>query len=120
MKIMNLFKGLTKEYYFRQLFFGLLMFLGMVYLVTRSRPIDEQFGLIVYWIVSTFLYPYARFAYESIMDFFLGNNVFFTNAFIFMMVKIFIMLLCWGFAIFITPIGLLFIYFHQKKHEINN
>ncbi|MBN2479344.1 MAG: hypothetical protein JXA94_03870 [Parachlamydiales bacterium] len=122
MKIMDLFKGLSKEYYFRQLFFGFLMFSAMVFLINQGKGIDKQFGLIVFWLISTFLYPYARFAYESIVEFFVGNNVFFTNAIFFMIVKVLTMFLCWGFAIFIAPIGLLFIYLHQRKEQqkINN
>jgi len=117
MKIMDLFKGLTKEYYFRQLLFGFLMFGAMVFLINQGKGIDRQFGLIVFWLISTFLYPYARFAYESIIEFFMGDNVFFTNTIFFMAVKILTMFLCWGFAIFIAPVGLLFIYLHQRKEQ---
>lgn len=65
--------------------------------------------------INTFLYPYSRFVYESIVSFIMGNNVFFVNAIFMVVVKIFTMLLCWSFAIFIAPIGLAYLYYHHSK-----
>ncbi len=65
--------------------------------------------------VSTFLYPYSRFIYESIMDFLMGKNVFFVNAILMLGVKLFTMMLCWGFAIFVAPVGLAYLYYHHSK-----
>jgi hypothetical protein len=66
-------------------------------------------------ILSTLLYPYSRFAYETIINFIVGNNIFISNAIVFLGWKIFTMIMCWACAIFIAPIGLLFIYFYQRK-----
>ena len=97
--IINVFKGLTPQYYFRQLFFGALIFGLFIFLFTQteSQHHNNSYGLLIIGIINTILYPYSRFAYERVVGFIMRDNVFFVN------------------AIFIAPIGLLFIYFYQKK-----
>ena len=116
--IVNVFKGLTPQYYFRQLFFGALIAGLMILMISQGgEPLSEYFGFFVFCGINTLLYPYARFAYETIVEFIVGNNIFFTDSLIFIMAKFLTISLCWGFAIFIAPVGLLFIYFYQKKPQ---
>jgi hypothetical protein len=110
------FGGLTKQYYFRQLFFGALLAALFVALSMQSPNAGGvRIGLFVFAALSTLLYPYARFVYESIVHFIMGENVFFVNAVLMMFVKSFTMLLCWSAAIFIAPIGLAYLYYHHSK-----
>lgn len=117
LKIFHLFKGLTTAYYFRQLFFGGLLGVFFIYLSFQSESI--QYERVLFYVLCTLLYPYSRFAYETILDFLLGNNVFIHNIVVFLIWKIITIVLCWALSIFIAPIGLLFIYFYQKKEENN-
>lgn len=73
-------------------------------------------GVILTAILSQILYPYSRFVYHSITDFIFGNNMFIVNAFLMLILK-FLMMICWFFAIFIAPIGLLYLYYHHTKEE---
>ena len=106
--------GLSLQYYFRQFFFGLMVAAFIFFMSTqggRSMPID----MLLITVVSTLLYPYSRFVYESIVGFIMGENVFFVNA-IFMLISKFVtMAMCWTFAIFVAPIGLAYLYFHHSK-----
>ncbi|WP_253306915.1 hypothetical protein [unidentified bacterial endosymbiont] len=106
--------GLSKEYYFRQFIFGLIF---PAFIIFMDIPGKNSTPISVYLLfaVNTTLYPYSRFVYESIVDFIMGDNVFFVNAIFMLIVKIFTMLLCWSFAIFISPIGLLYLYYHHSK-----
>lgn len=108
--------GLSPQYYFRQFFFGLVVAAFIFFMSTqggRSMPI----GMLLFIVVNTFLYPYSRFVYESIVGFIMGENVFFVNA-IFMMISKFVtMAMCWAFAIFVAPIGLAYLYFYHSKAE---
>lgn len=113
MKLIELFKGLTIEYYLRQLFFGLLFLALFTWILMQGDKI--KYGLIVFYVINTLLYPYSRFAYERIISFILGDTVLFSNIIMFTALKLITMIICWTFAIFIAPIGLLFIYFHQKR-----
>ncbi|MNG09819.1 hypothetical protein D3C84_932550 [compost metagenome] len=45
----------------------------------------------------------------------MGDNLFFVNALVMLMVKLFTMFLCWAFAIFVAPVGLLYLYFHHRR-----
>lgn len=112
--IKKTFGGLSAQYYIRQLFFGSLFAIMVIYMaVSGGKPI--QFGMIALLAINTLLYPYSRFVYESVVGFIMGNNVFFVNAIFMIFVKIFTMLLCWSFAIFIAPIGLAYLYYHHSK-----
>lgn len=68
-------------------------------------------------MVNTLLYPYARFVYESIIGFIMGDNIMISNIYIFLGWKALTMLICWLAAIFIAPIGLayLFYYHHVRR-----
>ncbi len=116
MKFLDLFKGLTTGYFFRQLFFGALI-AGLIIYIDLQGGMPPKYELIAMAIVNTILYPYSRFAYESIMEFILGNNIFIHNSLVFFMWKFITMTLCWALAIFIAPIGLFFIFFYQKKQN---
>ena len=115
MKVLDVFKGLTREYFFRQLFFGVVV--GSLFIYMSLQGENPRYDLVITSIISTLLYPYSRFTYETIMNFILGNNIFIHNALIFMLWKALTMILCWFLAIFIAPVGLIFIYFHQKKQQ---
>ncbi|TXI35794.1 MAG: hypothetical protein E6Q69_00740 [Aquipseudomonas alcaligenes] len=112
--IRKTFGGLSTQYYLRQLFFGGLLAALVIFMTLNgNKPIE--LGLIALLAVNTFLYPYSRFVYESIINFIMGGNVFFVNAIFMLIVKIITMTLCWSFAIFIAPIGLAYLYYHHSK-----
>lgn len=69
---------------------------------------------IIFFSVFTLLYPYSRFVYESVVGFILGNNVVFGNAILFFVVKGVTMLICWMGALFIAPIGLIWLYLRNR------
>jgi len=108
------FGGLTTSYYFRQLAFGII-FPAFIYFMTSKGTQLLQVNMIVFMIVNTFLYPYSRFVYESIVDFVMGKNVFLVNALLMFFVKLITMLVCWSFALFIAPVGLAYLYYHHSK-----
>jgi len=122
--IINLFKGFTPQYYFRQLFFAVII--GSIYLymmwstinrdgVLSPKDIQDFTQMAIFATVSTLLYPYSRFAYEESVAFILGRNIFFINSIVYLFAKLMTMIICWALAIFIFPLGLLFIYYYQKQ-----
>ena len=113
------FGGLSREYYFRQLIFGLIFPL-FLFAMTRNYKSGIPFQMVPFLIVSTLLYPYSRFVYESVVNFIVGQNVFFVNAIFMLIVKAFTMLLCWVCAIFIAPVGLVYLYFHHSRRAEGN
>lgn len=118
------FGGLSKAYYVRNILFGtffclLAMFMGYLIYV-RSDSISALLALSTYGVINLFLYPYSRFVYESVMGYILGNNTFYVNSSTFLNAKLITMGLCFFLAIFIAPIGLIYLYFYHTKQEKNN
>lgn len=110
------FGGLTPQYYFRQLLFG-VAFATFFFFMPKHGSQSFQIGIAIFVVISTLLYPYSRFVYESIVNFIVGENVFFVNAFVMLFVKLLTMALCFSFAIFIAPVGLAYLYYHNSKVE---
>ena len=112
--IAKTFGGLSPQYYVRHFLFG-LVFPAFIYFMTTRSSHPIAIGMILLLVVNTLLYPYARFVYEGIMNFIMGDNVFLVNAVLMIFVKLLMMLLCWCFALFIAPAGLGYLYYRHSK-----
>lgn len=106
--------GLSKEYYLLQLLFGSIFTGIMVFLMFQTEGFDV--GYIIFLLLSTLLYPYSRFLYKSIVELIFGSDTFFNSIF-FLVFKIFTMLMCWNLAIFMGPIGLIYLYWHHSRDQ---
>lgn len=108
--------GLSMQYYFRQFFFGLAIAAFIFFMSTQGGR-SMSAGMLFFTVVSTLLYPYSRFVYESVIGFVMGENVFFVNAIFMLFTKFITMAICWVFAIFVAPIGFAYLYYHHSKAE---
>lgn len=116
--IKKTFGGISAQFYFRQFMFSILIAVFIYYMSTQGGDKAIQPGMVLFIIISTFLYPYARFVYESVMSFILGKNVFYVNAMLMLIVKFITMIMCWMFSVFIAPIGLAYLYYHHSKIKV--
>jgi len=112
--ISRTFGGLSGAYYFRQFVFGLIL-AGIVAIPMSSFPGGVPIPLVVLIALNVFLYPYARFVYESVVNFIVGQNLFILPAIVMLMFKVFTMAMCFAMAIVIAPIGLVYLYWHHTK-----
>lgn len=108
--------GLSSGYYFRHLFFGILISSLFIF-ISINNPHGIKPANIIFFSINAILYPYARFVYEQIIGFVMGENVFFINAIVMLTAKVITMVLCWIFSIFIAPLGLAYLYFYHSKAE---
>lgn len=116
--IARTFGGLTASYYFRHFVFGLIFPALFVFMATQgAEPRPVATGSYVFFTVSSLLYPYSRFVYERVVGFVMGDNVFVVNALLMLFVKLITMAFCWAFAIFVAPVGLLYLYFYHRRAE---
>ncbi|WP_407579529.1 hypothetical protein [Citrobacter koseri] len=106
--------GLKPSYYIRHFIFGALISAFFIYIALQN-PNGVKVWNIVLFIINAMLYPYARFVYEQIVSFIIGENVFFINAIIMLAAKTLTMVLCWMFSIFIAPVGLAYLYYYHSK-----
>lgn len=108
------FGGLSAAYYVRQFLFGLIFPAVIILMATQgTRPLT--WSMIAFMAINSLLYPYARFVYESIVGFIMGESVFFVNVLLILSITFITMMLCWLLAIFIAPLGLLYLYFYHSK-----
>ncbi|RKE26123.1 hypothetical protein B0G76_7726 [Paraburkholderia sp. BL23I1N1] len=110
------FGGLSPRYYVRQFLFGLFFPVFLLLVSTHGKgllalPVHLQ----VVIAVDTLLYPYSRFVYESVAGYIVGDTVLVFPALLYGAAKLFTMLFCWGFAIFIAPISLVWLYFRSGR-----
>lgn len=119
------FKGLKPSYYWRHFVLGAIIvpviIIGLQIYVGFSNP-EISTGTAVIGILSyiagalflLILYPFSRFAYESIVEFVMGNNVIISNALLFLTYKYisYAILLCFSFVI--APIGMIILFFYNK------
>lgn len=116
--LVKTFGGLSKAYYFRQFVFAVALAAFSVFALRQPGQAEPPIWVYAWVVVSTLLYPYARFVYESIINFVVGGQVFFFNGiwlFLAYFIKLMTMAICFSFAIFIAPIGLAYLYYHHSK-----
>lgn len=117
--IRKTFGGLTTQYYMRNLFFGSLFPAALILtMYLGNNPFNYQALPVL--TINTLLYPYSRFVYESVIGFIIGNNVFFVNPMLMLFTKTMTMIFCWGLAIFVAPIGLIYLYYINSKKQAEN
>lgn len=111
------FGGLSASYYLRHFAFG-LMFPAFLHFSLRHNP-GPPAPLLVYLLVITnmLLYPYARFVYEGVVSFILGKNLFFINMWVMLLARLLTMFTCWLFAMFIAPLGLVYLYVYHSRQD---
>ncbi len=88
------FGGLTNFYYFRQLFFGSLFLIGFSLFLGSMKGEPPFAGVFTLLLINTLIYPYARFVYESVVGFILGDNVFLVNGLLMLITKYITMGVC--------------------------
>lgn len=112
------FGGLSTQYYVRQFLFGLIFPALLLFILSHgSKPVAVPVTLLLYFAVNSFLYPYSRFVYESVVDYIVGRNIFILPALIVLFFKWMTMGLCWCLAIFIAPVGLLYLYVRNSRQS---
>lgn len=119
------FGGLSKQYYFRQFFFGAALSAVLAYIFIQGSEQNPErqfteiqtFYFFAYLVICTLLYPYSRFVYESVVEYVMGNNQFFVNATTLLITKTITISMCWGAAVLIAPIGLAYLYYYHSKEE---
>lgn len=109
--------GLSAAYYFRHFFFGLMFPLITYFGLHDNLYPAPLIATYIFVAVNTLLYPYARFVYESVVHFVLGDSAFYINAGVHLLWKFVTMSCCWFLAMAIAPVGLLYLYIVHSRSE---
>ena len=121
----NTLFGLNRKYYFRNLLIASL-FACLVWYLTQYASSHSTVGEIpdvyiiinnIYLILSTLLYPYAKYAYDSLWEFIFNDGVWAFGGILLLIVlyfKLIIRATLFVLAIFLAPIGWLILYFVNR------
>ena len=104
--------GLTLPYYLRHLCFALIFPLMLLAQVNHQPGSGGMFLLAV---VITLLYPYARFLYERVWGFIMGDTKFMLGVLWVSLGKLATMMACWCLAVFLAPISLVYLYYLRER-----
>lgn len=116
------FGGLRKDYYFRNLLIGLVFCVGMWLMIdmleakaSTPKLLHELVIMKGFAVVSSLLYPYAKFLYDSFWELLQGDRVYVYSINIFTVWFIVVArMMCWLFAWALSPLGLIVLYFKNR------
>ncbi|MRT01675.1 hypothetical protein GJQ57_23800 [Ralstonia pickettii] len=104
--------GLTLPYYLRHLCFALIFPFMLLAQVSHQAGAG---GMILLAVVNTLLYPYARYLYERVWGFIMGDTKFMMGVLWVSAGKLITMMACWCLAIVLAPISLVYLYYLSER-----
>ncbi len=118
--VSRIFEMLNRRYLIRAYFIGLVFFglegFMLVHSLTRGHVhVGGDMLMLVLMAADTLLFPFSKFAWDQTRDFLMGNNIVFANAIVIFVMKLFVNILLWGFAIFVAPIGIGYLWFRSHR-----
>ncbi len=114
----KMFGGLERSYYIREFLFGLIFAIPLILLVNLYEDsLEIRAVMTIISIIFNFLYPYSSFVFQSVVNYIMGDTVFFSDSLTFFMKKFANIGLCWGLSWILAPIGLIYLYFYHTKQE---
>lgn len=108
-------RTMSVAYLIRAYIFGGILAGAVIWFFEYNMQGDQAVAahiISAYFFVSFLLYPFTRYMYESVVGYVLGGMVIIANLKDMFMTKVFTMLLCLVFSIFLFPIFLLILYFY--------
>lgn len=118
----NSFLGLRKEYFIRNFVIGMIFSILVWVMIdtlearaTHHKPFWDIVFVKAFFVLNGFLYPYAKFLYDSFWDLLIGDKIYVHSINIFTIwFQLFTRVICWGFSWILAPIGLIILYFKNK------
>jgi hypothetical protein len=113
----RIFGALRPGYLVRSYVIGLVL-LGLMIAFTTSVAAKDSGGspvaMYVYFALCTLLFPFAKLTWDELRNLAFGENVVILNAALMLFLKFVINVLLWGFAVFVAPFGVLYLWFQTR------
>jgi hypothetical protein len=108
--VTRIFGEINPRFLARSYLLGAIIFAIMTWLSLRADGnLVHVAPTILLGIVSTALFPFSKMVWNSTRDFLRGDTIIFTNVLFLFPAKFAVNLLLWMFAVFVAPIGVLFL-----------
>lgn len=113
--IISTFAAISLTYYIRHLLFALAVFLFAMHQITQNEAESPRalFGAIA--LLNTLLYPYSRLTQQALIDNIAGDHIFIMPMVFRLFPKAMAMGACWGLAIFIAPVNLVYLFVVSRR-----
>jgi hypothetical protein len=103
---------LIRAYLIAAVFLGIII----VFAFNAASP-DKPMpaSVLVYTVICALLFPFAKLVWDEIAGLVFGKNVIFMNAILLLVLKVFVNMMLFCFAIFIAPLGILYLWFRSRE-----
>lgn len=115
--VKDTFRTLKVSYLIRQYFFGILIFAIYYFAIVQHLEGYNYMYITFIYGLNFLFYPFATLVWDEIKNLVIGNNVFFANALLLLIIKLIIKLFIFGFAIPIGIIGILYLWIVRKNTQ---
>lgn len=117
--IAKMLGGIEQSYLIRAYLIGCVYAALVMFMVFGSGETTsstrEPWGFVFFAVVNTALFPFAKLVWDQMRNLVLGNNVVWMNAFFLLIAKWIINGMIWTMAIFVAPLGLLYLWFRTRN-----
>ena len=108
-RLKNMFQSLNRDWLIRHYLFGFAFYAFFVF--TSVSQVGRFDAKLLILLPCALLYPFAMFVYESLVNFIVGDNVFFISGLLMLAWKVFRFVIIWVLAVPIGLIGFIYLYF---------
>ena len=108
-RLKNMFQSLNRDWLIRHYLFGFAFYVFFVF--TSVSQVGRFDAKLLIFLPCALLYPFAMFVYESLVDFIVGDNVFFISGLLMLAWKVVRFFIIWLLAVPIGLIGFIYLYF---------
>ena len=112
---------MDNRYLVRAYLFSVAMLSYYIWILTTNTTLSnfEMVALMLYAVICTIIFPFSKLVWDEIKQTILGNNTIFSvgiwAVFINFIVKVLINALLWFFAIFVAPLGILYLWIKGRN-----
>ena len=114
-KFKNIFRALNTSWLLRHYAYVIMPFIAFYLFDINSF----SGGQLVFLTICSAFYPFAMYVYESIVNFFVGENLFILPLKFVIIWKVVRFVIIWLFSIPIGLIGLIYLYYKVNKGQSN-
>lgn len=110
----RIFGSVDRAYLTRAYIIGIAIFALYAFGLSRgAQPAPLAIWLVL--AVDTLLFPFSKLVWDEVMALLLGRNMFILPAMFLMLAKLVINVALWAGAIFVAPLGILWLWYRSRQ-----
>ncbi len=110
----RILSGVRPAYLIRAWLIG-AVFLAIILFFAFQNKNGFPYGLVVYSVICTILFPFSKLVWDEMKNLIMGNNIFVMNALMLMLLKYMVNAVLWVFAPFIAILGIGYIWYRTRE-----